>query len=82
MTDNPYLSTSLGARHRAGIGISEVSDAISLIVSEETGIISMARDGKLVRSLDEKQLRENLSTFLNSNGPAKRFKKKGAVKRG
>ena len=82
LTDNPYLSTSLGTRHRAGIGISEVSDAISLIVSEETGIISMARDGKLVRSLDEKQLRETLSTLLNSNGPAKLFRGKEAAKRG
>jgi diadenylate cyclase len=82
LTDNPYLSTSLGTRHRAGIGISEVSDAISLIVSEETGIISLARDGKLVRSLDEKQLRETLSALLSSNGPAKRLKGKEAAKRG
>jgi diadenylate cyclase len=82
LTDNPYLSTSLGTRHRAGIGISELSDAISLIVSEETGIISLASDGKLVRSLDEKQLRESLSTLLNSNSPAKLFKGKEAAKRG
>ena len=82
LTDNPYLSTSLGTRHRAGIGISEVSDAISLIVSEETGIISMARDGKLVRSLDEKQLREALAAHLNSSGPARRSRGKGAAKRG
>ena len=82
LTDNLYLSTSLGTRHRAGIGISELSDAISLIVSEETGIISMARDGKLVRSLDEKQLRETLSMLLSSNGQAKLFKGKEAVKRG
>ena len=80
LSDNPYLSTSLGTRHRAGIGISEVSDAISLIVSEETGIISLARDGKLVRSLDEKQLRETLSTLLSSNGQAKLFKGKEADK--
>ena len=82
LTDNPYLSTSLGTRHRAAIGISEVSDAISLIVSEETGIISLARDGKLVRSLDEKQLRETLSTLLTVGGPSKLFKGKEAAKGG
>ncbi len=63
LTDNPYISTSLGTRHRAAIGISEVSDAVALIVSEETGIISMAREGKLVRSLDEKQLRGTLEAI-------------------
>lgn len=62
LTDNPYISISLGTRHRAAIGITEVSDAIALIVSEQTGTISVARDGKLVRSLDEKQLREILTS--------------------
>jgi diadenylate cyclase len=81
LTDNPYLSTALGTRHRAGIGISELSDSISLIVSEETGIISLARDGKLVRSLDEKQLRETLSLLLNTNGQVRLFKGKEAAKR-
>ena len=52
LTENTNLSKDLGTRHRAGIGISEVSDAIVLIVSEETGIISMAQDGKLSRFLD------------------------------
>jgi diadenylate cyclase len=81
LSDNPYLATSLGTRHRAGIGISELSDAVSLIVSEETGIMSLARDGKLVRSLDEKQLREMLSSLLSGNGQAKLFKGKEAAKR-
>ncbi len=52
LTENTNLSKDLGTRHRAGIGISEVSDAIVLIVSEETGIISIAQDGKLSRFLD------------------------------
>ncbi|MBR7112989.1 MAG: DNA integrity scanning protein DisA nucleotide-binding domain protein, partial [Firmicutes bacterium] len=64
LSDNPYLSMELGTRHRAAIGITEVSDAISVIVSEENGIISLARDGKLVRSMSEKQLRDALQEAL------------------
>jgi len=82
LSDNPYLSISLGTRHRAGIGISEVSDAISLIVSEETGVISMATEGKLFRNLDEKQLREVLSTNLTNVGVPKYRFRKGGLKRG
>jgi len=80
LSDNPYINISLGTRHRAGIGISEVSDAMSLIVSEETGVISLARDGKLIRSLDEKQLREKISAFLTSSAPVKLFRQKEAAK--
>ncbi|MEG1998132.1 MAG: diadenylate cyclase CdaA [Clostridiales bacterium] len=64
LSDNPYISLSLGTRHRAAIGISEVSDCLAVVVSEETGLISLAQDGKLVRHLDEKQLREMLSMQL------------------
>ncbi|MCR4805624.1 MAG: diadenylate cyclase CdaA [Clostridia bacterium] len=60
LTENPNLSKDLGTRHRAGIGITEVSDALVLIVSEETGIISMARDGKLSRFLDLKAVEKAL----------------------
>ena len=56
LTDDHSLSRELGTRHRAAIGITESTDAVSLIVSEETGIISMARDGKLTRYLDTKSL--------------------------
>ena len=65
LSDNPYLSLSLGTRHRAGIGISEVSDALVVIVSEETGVISLAEEGKLIRHVDEKKLRELLSSGLS-----------------
>lgn len=56
LTDDPTLSRELGTRHRAGIGITEVTDAVVLIVSEETGIISMAREGRLTRQLDGRSL--------------------------
>ncbi len=61
---NPVLSTQLGTRHRAGIGITEETDAIAVIVSEETGAISMALGGKIERDLTVEQLRERLSAEL------------------
>lgn len=54
------LERTLGTRHRSGIGITEVSDAVCIIVSEETGIISMASEGKLVRFLDVKTIEKKL----------------------
>jgi diadenylate cyclase len=60
LTENPNLSKQLGTRHRAALGISENSDALAIIVSEETGIISVADNGKLTRYLDSKGLREML----------------------
>jgi diadenylate cyclase len=61
---NPVLSTQMGTRHRAGIGITEETDAIAVIVSEESGAISMAVGGKIVRDLTVEQLREHLSSEL------------------
>jgi diadenylate cyclase len=61
---NPVLSTQMGTRHRAGIGITEETDAIAVIVSEETGAISMAVGGKIERDLTAEQLRERLSAEL------------------
>ncbi|MBE6031426.1 MAG: TIGR00159 family protein [Clostridiales bacterium] len=63
LTQNKSLSKELGTRHRAGIGITENSDSIVLIVSEETGIISMAIDGKLSRFLDLKTVEKTLLTL-------------------
>ena len=57
LTENLNLSKELGTRHRAGIGITERSDAVALIVSEETGAISVAMEGKISRYLDAKTLR-------------------------
>lgn len=61
---NPLLSTQLGTRHRAGIGITEETDAIAVICSEETGAISFAVGGKIDRDLTADQLRERLSSEL------------------
>jgi diadenylate cyclase len=61
---NPVLSTQLGTRHRAGIGITEETDAIAVIVSEETGAISLAVSGKIERDLTVEQLRERLGMLL------------------
>jgi diadenylate cyclase len=61
---NPMLSTQLGTRHRAGIGITEETDALAVIVSEETGAISLALGGKIERDLTVEQLRARLSSEL------------------
>ena len=60
LSDTTGVGRYLGTRHRAGLGVSEVSDATVFIVSEETGIISMAKDGHLVRHLDEASLHQIL----------------------
>jgi diadenylate cyclase len=61
---NPVLSTQMGTRHRAGIGITEETDAIAVIVSEETGAISVAVGGRIERDLSVEHLREVLSMEL------------------
>ncbi|MCO6449783.1 MAG: diadenylate cyclase CdaA [Caldilineales bacterium] len=68
LTQRTLTDTSLGTRHRAGIGVTEDSDALSLIVSEETGTISAARNGRLARRLDEKRLRRVLERFYERSG--------------
>lgn len=60
LSDNIQLSKDLGTRHRAGIGISEVSDCLTIIVSEETGKVSIAKEGKLIRNIDGDYLRNKL----------------------
>jgi diadenylate cyclase len=66
---NPVLSTQLGTRHRAGIGVTEETDAIAVIVSEETGAISLAVGGKIERDLTVEQLRERLGKLLRRYVP-------------
>ena len=65
LSDNMALSKELGTRHRAGVGISEVTDSLTVIVSEETGKISVAYNGKLERGLDADRLKERLSEIQN-----------------
>jgi diadenylate cyclase len=85
LTENRTLGKDLGTRHRAGIGITENSDAIALIVSEETGIISLAIDGKLSRFLDIKTVEKTLLNLYlhqfskegNVSMLLKLFKRKG-----
>ena len=59
------LSKELGTRHRAGVGISEATDSMTVIVSEETGKISVAYEGKLKRNLDSDSLKEELRLIQN-----------------
>lgn len=66
---NPVLSTQLGTRHRAAIGITEETDAIAVVVSEETGSISLAVSGTIVRDLTVEQLRDRMGTLLRRYVP-------------
>jgi diadenylate cyclase len=66
---NPVLSTQLGTRHRAGIGVTEETDAIAVIVSEETGSISVAVSGKIERDLTVERLRSRLGELLSRYVP-------------
>lgn len=64
LSESPHLPSDLGTRHRAGIGITESSDAVAVIVSEETGYVSLAVEGVLNRHLDEASLSKRLSELL------------------
>lgn len=64
LAQNPYLSHTLGTRHRAAIGLSEETDAVVLVVSEETGIISMAVGGRLTQGLTREELVQSLKDQL------------------
>ncbi len=66
---NPVLSTQLGTRHRAGIGVTEETDAIAVVVSEETGSISLCVSGKIERDLTVEQLRDHLGELLRRYVP-------------
>ena len=64
LSENTGIARELGTRHRAAIGVSEVSDSVTFVVSEETGVISMAKEGKIIRYLDAKALKDMLSALF------------------
>ncbi|MBQ8982567.1 MAG: diadenylate cyclase CdaA [Lachnospiraceae bacterium] len=74
LSDNMDINKELGTRHRAAIGISEVSDSITIIVSEETGDVSVASAGQIYRGLDQDGLRKRLSGLQNRSLDSKRFR--------
>ncbi len=75
LTESMELSKELGTRHRAGVGISEVTDSVTLIVSEETGKVSIAVGGKLVRNVDGDYLKKRLSELQKKNGDTRKFRR-------
>ncbi|MEK4060952.1 MULTISPECIES: diadenylate cyclase CdaA [Paenibacillus] len=71
LSENPFISKELGTRHRAAIGISEVADSVSVVVSEETGQISLAINGQIVRDIKEESLISKLHQELSATSPLK-----------
>lgn len=67
LSDDTKVSRELGTRHRAALGVSTASDCVVIVVSEETGAISIAREGKLIRYLDDKALNNILDSLLVKN---------------
>lgn len=84
LSDNMGIGKELGTRHRAGIGVSEVTDSLTIIVSEETGKISVAYEGELERGLDSDRLRERLRAIQNKHteeAPIKYLARKAKVRK-
>ncbi len=73
LSDDLSVSRELGTRHRAALGVSAVSDSVTIVVSEETGAISIARDGKLVRYIDSKALSNVLESLFLPQGGSSAF---------
>ena len=84
LSDNMGIGKELGTRHRAGIGASEATDAFVIIVSEETGKISVAQEGELERALDSDRLRERLRVLQDTHeeeAPIRYFARKAKVRK-
>ena len=74
LSDSMALSKEMGTRHRAGVGISEVSDSMTVIVSEETGIISVAHEGRIYRNLNAEELKAQIISIQNKVGEERKIK--------
>lgn len=74
LSDNMHLSKELGTRHRAGIGVSEIADCLTIIVSEETGKVSLAMGGTLIRNVDGDYLKNKILTLQNKVADTKKIK--------
>ena len=70
LTVNPKLGKELGSRHRAAIGLTEENDSVAIVVSEETGSISIVADGQIERGLDADHLRARLRSLVLQRGAA------------
>lgn len=79
LTDNISATSNLGTRHRAAIGVTEEADAIAVVVSEETGQMSVAHSGRLIRNLDQDRLRRVLRTLLSLDQPRSRREESSSI---
>jgi diadenylate cyclase len=82
LSDNKQIGQELGTRHRAALGVSEVSDCVTLIVSEETGVISVAQDGTLIRYLDSKAIRDLLDDMYMINKQPPKYRGLRIIRKG
>ena len=82
VSKNMKLSKELGTRHRAGVGISEVTDSFTIIVSEQTGKVSLARNGNLISNIDADYLRMKLQEIQKDKTKVSQPKKKSLWRKG
>lgn len=73
LSDNLNINKELGTRHRAALGVSEVSDSLTIVVSEETGLVSLAENGRLERGVDPDRLKEKLKELQNKGTEEPKF---------
>ena len=78
LTQDPDMAKSLGTRHRAGVGVTEETDAVVVIVSEETGAVSLAYKGRLIRGMNRQRLDRHLAYFMLRNQPWDKSARAGA----
>ena len=73
LTKNPNIDKGMGTRHRAAIGVTEDTDALAVVISEETGIISVVHNGRMIRRLDADRLKHVLDAFYRPRGIPEHF---------